>query len=174
MRTHTSTRDAHATRKERREKEGEATQTDTVGTKVAEVVEEVHAAAAALLVLAGELLEEADLVARGVGVLRRAAHDLQRDKLPRLRVARLPHRREVAPAHLAVHRVAPVLERVADVHGVVAALPVPAASLVAVHAQCCRHLALGQRAALLHCTLRNLLCAQWLRAGALRPGRRRR
>ena len=139
------------------------TQTDTIGTKVAKVVEEVHAAAAALPVLAGELLEEADLVARGVGVLRRAAHDLERDKLPRRRVARLPHGREVPPAHLAAHRVAPVLERVADAHGVVAALAVPAAALVAVHAQRRRHLALAQRTPLQHCALCDLLRVQRLR-----------
>lgn len=119
---------------------GRETQTGPVGAEVDKVVEEVETAAGVGGVARRHALHDADLVLGGVGVLRRALDDLQRDVAVLLCVVRAPHGREVAPADLAHHDVAPVVERVADVHRVVAAAAVALHALVLAHPPRQRHL----------------------------------
>ena len=108
------------------------------------VVEEVETAAGVGWVAGGDALHDADLVLRGVGVLGRALDDLQSDVLAQLRVVRAPHGREVAPADLAHHDVASVVECVADVHRVVSAAAVALHALVLAHSPRKRHLCVRQ------------------------------
>lgn len=108
------------------------------------VVEEVETAAGVGWVAGGDSLHDADLVLRGVGVLGRALDDLQSDVLAQLRVVRAPHGREVAPADLAHHDVASVVECVADVHRVVSAAAVALHALVLAHSPRKRHLCVRQ------------------------------
>lgn len=108
------------------------------------MVEEVETAAGVGWVAGGDALHDADLVLRGVGVLGRALDDLQSDVLAQLRVVRAPHGREVAPADLAHHDVASVVECVADVHRVVSAAAVALHALVLAHSPRKRHLCVRQ------------------------------
>ena len=108
------------------------------------VVEEVETAAGVGWVAGGDALHDADLVLRGVGVLGRALDDLQSDVLAQLRVVCAPHGREVAPADLAHHDVASVVECVANVHRVVSAAAVALHALVLAHSSRKRHLCVRQ------------------------------
>lgn len=70
------------------------------------------------------LIEQLDLVDGRLGVVRGGPHHLERNVFAVAVVARQPHGREVAPSQLAHHRVPAVLEVLANLDGMVAALAV--------------------------------------------------
>mmetsp|Transcript_7833 Transcript_7833/g.20426 ORF Transcript_7833/g.20426 Transcript_7833/m.20426 type:complete len:251 (-) Transcript_7833:6-758(-) len=78
---------------------------------------------------AGRLREQLDLVVGGLGVVRGTLLDLHGHEAALPRVLAEPHRREVSPAQLGQHPVAPVVD-LPDGHDVVAAPAVPLGALV--------------------------------------------